>query len=372
MSRHAPSRSRRAAVAAVATLATGLPLVALGSPGDAAPAPATTGAASAAKAKPGKPGKPGKKAKYQHRAKVGAQVLRVIALDTTPGVEGGKTVDLRVGRAASQLNTRKKTPAVATSKSLGGKGLADQDLSGLLTAIVAKAGPTAGEDVKPSQTLVPVPAEPLLSLGVSTGEATARWAGTRTCVPSTQVATSSTSSTADLGLLPGAIPGTPAAIGAEGTASAIESTRYTGTGTRKGLEGVATTALADLSLLGAVDIEVVADPKMVATANGRDGGAAITYTPAVLEITDPTGNPVPIPTDGAPAEIAIPANPLLGLTIQTPGIIKQKVTDNGRMAKAKSVTLRIVLSLGGQVIADVAVAPLQTKVKVPRGGIACR
>jgi hypothetical protein len=31
-----------------------------------------------------------------------------------------------------------------------------------------------------------------------------------------------------------------------------------------------------------------------------------------------------------------------------------------------------VLTLGGQVSADVAVAPLQTKVKVPKGGIACR
>jgi hypothetical protein len=363
MSRHAPSRSRRAAVAAVATLATGLPLAAVSTPGDAAPASAVE-----------KPAKPTKKKpqKYQHRAKVGAQIARAIVLDMTPGVEGGKVVDLRVGRAASQLNTRKQTPAVATSKSLGGKGLADQDLSGLLTAIVAKAGPTKGEQVQPSQTLVPVPAEPLLSLGASTGEATARWGGPKKCVPSSQVGTSSTSSTADLGILPGAIPGTPAAISAPGTASAIESARYTGSGKRAGLKGVATTALADLTLFGAVDVEVVADPKMVATANGRPGGAKITYTPAVLEITDPIGNPVPIPTDGAPAEIGIPANPLLGLTIQTPGIIKQKVTDNGRMAKAKSVALRVVLTLGGQVIADVAVAPLQTKVKVPKGGIACR
>ena len=131
-------------------------------------------------------------------------------------------------------------------------------------------------------------------------------------------------------------------------------------------------ALADIGLFGdMVNVEVVADPKMVAVATGRPGKAKITYTPAVLEITGPDGSPVPIPTDGAPAEIGIPTNPLLGLTIQFPGIISEKVTDNGRMAKAKSVTLRLVLSLAGQVIADVAVAPLQTKVKVPKGGITC-
>jgi hypothetical protein len=310
--------------------------------------------------------------KYQHRAKVGAQVLRVLVLDQTPGIEGGKVVDLRVGRASSMLNTRKATPSISTSKSLGGRGLADNDLSGLLTALVAKAGPTKGTDEIPSQTLVPVPAEPLLSVGASTGEAMARWAGKRSCVPGSQEATSSMSSTADATVLPGAIPGTGSLLALDGTASAIQHTQYLPRGDRAGLKGVATTGLADLELFGgAVGVEVVSDPKMVATATGRPGGAKIDYTPAVLEITGPDGQPVPIPTDGAPAEISFPENPLLGLTLQFPGVIKEKVTENGRMAKAKSVTLRAVLSLGGQVIADVAVAPLQTKVKVPKNGIAC-
>lgn len=310
--------------------------------------------------------------KYQHRAKVGAQILRVLVLDQTPGIEGGKVVDLRVGRASSMLNTRKPTPSISTSKSLGGRGLADNDLSGLLTALVAKAGPSKGTDKIPNQTLVPVPAEPLLSLGASSGEAMARWAGKRSCVPGGQDATSSMSSTTDATVLPGAIPGTGSLLALDGTASAIQSTQYLPRGDRAGLKGVATTGLADLELFGgAVGVEVSSDPKMVARATGRPGGAKIEYTPAVLEITGPDGQPVPIPTDGAPAEISFPENPLLGLTLQFPGVIKEKVTENGRMAKAKSVTLRAVLSLGGQVIADIAVAPLQTKVKVPKNGIAC-
>ena len=345
-----PRRTTRMTMAMATAVATALPLVAF----HAAPAEAAG------------------TQKYQHRAKVGAQVLRVIALDQTPGIEGGKVVDLRVGRASSMLNTRRATPAVSTSKSLGGRGLADNDLSGQLTALVAKAGPSKGPDEIPSQTLVPVPAEPLLSAGVSSGEAMARWAGKRSCVPGGQDATSSTSSTTDVTVLPGAIPDAGSLLALDGTASAFQRTQYLPRGDRAGLKGVATTGLADLALFGgAVGVEVVSDPKMVATATGREGGATIEYTPAVLEITGPDGQPVPIPTDGAPAEIAFPENPLLGLTLQFPGVIKEKVTENGRMAKAKSVTLRAVLSLGGQVIADIAVAPLQTKVKVPRNGIAC-
>lgn len=336
--------------------ATALPLLALQSAPGAA-APARSGDAIQ---------------KYHHRAKVGAQVLRVIALDQTPGVEGGKTVDLRVGRAAAQVNTRKATPVVSTSKSLGGRGLAASDLSGLLTALVAKAGPDKETDTIPSQTLVPVPAEPLLSLGVSTGDASARWNGPRTCVTGSKPATTSTSSTTDVVVLPGAIPDTGSLLALDGTASATQRTVYLPRGDRAGLKGVVSTALADLELFGGlVGVDVVADPKMVATATGRPGGAKIDYTPAVLEITGPDGEPVPVATDGTPTEVALPENPLLGLTLQLPGVIKEKVNDNGRLAKAKSVTLRAVLSLGGQVIADVAVAPLQSKVKVPRGGIAC-
>lgn len=344
------SRLRRIGVAVAATLATTLPLLAV------------TGA----------PAEAGKQ-KYHHRAKVGAQVARVLVLDQTPGIEGGKVVDLRVGRAAGNINSRKAAPAVATAKTLGGRGLGDTDLSGLLTAQVAKAGREKGTQEAPATTLVPVPAAPLLSLGVSSGQALARWGGPKKCVAGRKVATTSTSSTTDLALLPGAIPGLTTLLSLDGTASAIESTRYLPKKRKAGLRGIATTALADIALLGDnVNIEVVADPKMVASATGRKGKAKIKYVPAVLEITGPGGAAVPIPTDGSPAEIAIPENPLLGLTIQFPGIIKEKVAANGRMAKAKSVTLRVVVSLGGQVIADVALAPLQTKVKVPKGGITCR
>uniref|UniRef100_UPI00261785B5 hypothetical protein n=1 Tax=uncultured Nocardioides sp. TaxID=198441 RepID=UPI00261785B5 len=338
--------------------------------GPAATAPVATVDVPAARA--GKKNKKKGTQKYHHRAKVGAQVLRAIVLDQAPGVEGDKVVDLRIGRAAANINTRKASKAVSTSKTLGGRGLADTDLSGLLTGMVAKAGPEKGKEEVPSQTLVPVPAAPLLTLGVSTGETKARWNGPRTCVPGGKTVTSSSSSTADLAVLPGVIPGFGALLGLDGTVSATQKTAYLPKKKKSGLKAVATTGLADLGLFGdMVSIEVVSDPKMVATATGRPGKAKITYTPAVLEITGPDGSPVPIPTDGAPAEIGIPANPLLGLTIQFPGIINEKVSENGRLAKAKSVTLRLVLTLGGVTIADVAVAPLQTKVKVPKGGITC-
>ncbi|MCK5930395.1 MAG: hypothetical protein KAG80_19525, partial [Nocardioides sp.] len=339
--------------------------------GPAATAPVATVDVPAARAGKKKNKKKGTQ-KYHHRAKVGAQVLRAIVLDQAPGVEGDKVVDLRIGRAAANINTRKASKAVSTSKTLGGRGLADTDLSGLLTGMVAKAGPEKGKEEVPSQTLVPVPAAPLLTLGVSTGETKARWNGPRTCVPGGKTVTSSSSSTADLAVLPGVIPGFGALLGLDGTVSATQKTAYLPKKKKAGLKAVATTGLADLGLFGdMVSIEVVSDPKMVATATGRPGKAKITYTPAVLEITGPDGSPVPIPTDGAPAEIGIPANPLLGLTIQFPGIINEKVSENGRLAKAKSVTLRLVVTLGGVTIADVAVAPLQTKVKVPKGGITC-
>jgi hypothetical protein len=362
MSRHTYRTRALAAAGTVALLSTALTATVTSGSVGAGAAPAERAPTAAARKGT---------QKYAHRAKVGSQVLRVIALDQTPGIEGGKVLDLRVGRAASNINTRKAIPVVSTSKSLGGRGLADTDLSGLLTGLVAQAGKDKGAEKIPSQTLVSVPAEPLLSLGVSTGDALARWSGAKKCVPGTKKVTASTSSTVDAALLPGVIPGFGSLLGL-GAASAGQSTMYLPKKDRSGLKGVATAGLADLELFGgAVNVEVVSDPKMVARATGRPGGAKIVYTPAVLEITGPDGQPIPIPTGGAPAEIGIPANPLLGLTIQFPGVLSEKVSENGRMAKAKSVTLRVVLSLGGQVIADVAVASLQTKVKVPRGGIAC-
>ena len=365
MSRPAPSRLRRTSVAAVAALATSLPLVALGTPGEALPAPAAV-------EKPSKPGKPGKKPKFQHRAKVGAQIVRAIVLDATPGVEGGKTVDLRVGRAASNLNTRKQVPSVSTSKNLGGKGLADNDLSALLTALVAKAGPTPGTEDVPETVMVPIPGAPLLTADVSSGATRATWAGKGRCVPGGQDATTSTASTADLALLPDAAPGFSSLLALPGTAHASQSARYLVEKGRAGLTGTATTNLGDLVLFGGMlAVNVVSDPVMTATATGKPGGARIEYTPAVLSITGPDGAPMALPTDGAPAEIDIPLDPLAHVTIQFPGVIKEKVREDGRLAKAKSVALRVVLSLGGQVVADVAVAPLQTKVKVPRGGISC-
>ncbi len=374
MTPHAPATVRRTALAVSTALITALPVLAVsGAPaGAAARSDAASSASATTDALAARAGKKKGTQKSHHRAKVGSQVLRAIVLDQTPGIEGGKVVDLRVGRAAANINTRKENTAVSTSKTLGGRGLADNDLSGLLTALVAKVGPAKGKEAVPSQTLVPVPAEPLLSLGVSTGDTMARWNGPKKCVPGRKAVTSSTSSTADLAVLPSVIPGFGSLLGLDGTVSAIQKTSYLPKKKKAGLKAVATTALADIGLFGdMVNVEVVADPKMVAVATGRPGKAKITYTPAVLEITGPDGSPVPIPTDGAPAEIGIPTNPLLGLTIQFPGIISEKVTDNGRMAKAKSVTLRLVLSLAGQVIADVAVAPLQTKVKVPKGGITC-
>ena len=374
MTPHAPATVRRTALAVSTALITALPVLAVsGAPaGAAARSDAASSASATTDALAARAGKKKGTQKSHHRAKVGSQVLRAIVLDQTPGIEGGKVVDLRVGRAAANINTRKENTAVSTSKTLGGRGLADNDLSGLLTALVAKVGPAKGKEAVPSQTLVPVPAEPLLSLGVSTGDTMARWNGPKKCVPGRKAVTSSTSSTADLAVLPSVIPGFGSLLGLDGTVSAIQKTSYLPKKKKAGLKAVATTALADIGLFGdMVNVEVVADPKMVAVATGRPGKAKITYTPAVLEITGPDGSPVPIPTDGAPAEIGIPANPLLGLTIQFPGIINEKVSENGRLAKAKSVTLRLVLSLAGQVIADVAVAPLQTKVKVPKGGITC-
>ena len=368
---HTPrSRVRRASVAAVASIALGLPLVALSTPGEALPAPAAV-----EKPKPGKPGKVknGTKRPKQYRAKIGAQIVRVILLDGTPGVEGGKVGDLRIGRAASNINTRKKIPAVSTSKNIGGRGLADNDLSGLLTALVAQAGPTPGTSEQPYTEVLGIPGAPLVTAAVSSGQTAATWAGKGKCVSSKQDATSGMASTADLAIAPDAAPGVSSLVGLPGTAYARQTTRYLVSKGRAGVTGTATTSLGDLVLFGGMlNVNVVSDPVMTATATGKPGGAKVEYTPAVLAITGPDGVPMTIPTDGAPAEIDIPLDPIAHVTIQFPGIIKEKVLENGRLAKAKSVALRVVLSLGGQVVADVAVAPLQTKMKVPAGGISCR
>lgn len=312
--------------------------------------------------------------KYHHRSKVGAQSLRAVVLDRATDGQGSKLIDLRIGRTAAKVNSRSDIPVRSTSKSLGGRGLADLDLSGVLTGLSAQAGPAKDADIQPNQTLVPVPLEPLLSLGVSTGETTARWNGPRSCVPTGKKATSATTSTADLALLPDIVPGLASLLSVDGLVSSSQSIRYLKRSNgRLGMRAAGSTSLAGLSLFGAVTIRLVSPPKLVAVADGRPGRAKVKYTPAVLQIEGPGGVPIPIPSPGElPTDISLPANPLLGLSIQLPGIQTQKVSENGRLARAKAVTFRISVTLGGVGIADISVAPLQAKVKVPRGGIACR
>ncbi len=311
--------------------------------------------------------------RYHHRSKVGAQSLRAVVLDRAAEGEGSKVIDLRIGRTAAKVNSRSPIPVRSTSKSLGGRGLADLDLSGVLTGITAEAGPTKGADIQPNQTLVPLPLEPLLSLGVSTGEAAARWNGPGSCVPTGKKATSATTSTADVALLPDIVPGLPSLLSVDGLVSSSQSLRYLDRKNgRLGMRAAGSTSIVGLSLFGAVTIRLVSPPKLVAVATGRPGKAKVKYTPAVVQIEGPDGAPIPIPSPGdLPTEFSLPANPLLGLSIQLPGIQAQKVSENGRLARAKAVTLRISVTLGGVGLADISVAPLQAKVKVPRGGIAC-
>jgi hypothetical protein len=289
-----------------------------------------------------------------YSAQSSAEALHVNALNLS-SAGGPDVADLVVAQSAD-------------AKNLAGSALVGQNLP-LLSTAHAAASNTAKSPAPVSNTTVPAAVPGLVSLGVSTSTAAAKWAGDRSCLPTGGFYSKSTSEVAGVQLAPGSTP----VLSVPGTISAWENTGLVRTGKPNGNSAVRSSAggsTAKVLLLGGqLTVNVESAPKLVATASGVSGGAKVSWTPAKVSVVTPGGT-IDVPLNGTPVSVASPANPALTVELSISAPV-QHVASTGRHADATAATLHIKAALGPAVIADVNLLPLKVSATAPTGGIDC-
>jgi hypothetical protein len=299
-----------------------------------------------------------------------------VGLSTTPDVPGlGSLVDLVIGETSGTVSPSASPRAVAEARNLSAEGALLQNLP--VPSVARSEATDANRDPGADDaTAVPVAIPGVANLGAFSATAQARWGGDDSCLPANGLFTSSVATTASASVLPLDLPGVSAATLVElpGEVSVAQRSSLTSTSVpgKKAVRSVATTGTADLSLVGdAAQVEVISAPTLVATAAGTDGGASVEYTAAVLEVTGPDGEEFILPTDGAPASIALPDNPLLTLQLSIPEPTNVVESADGRTASGDAATLEVALKLADVTVAEAQLFPMHAEAEAPTGGVTC-
>lgn len=228
------------------------------------------------------------------------------------------------------------------------------------------------------ETLIDVPADPLLNATVARASADSNW-NTGGCVPvGTPIATSQ-SHLANANVL----TGTPAGDALVALNNAQGETVFTHTTTElvdvtgqvtKGVRSTALTQLTAITLFKGTDnqltVNVLAPPQVQAVATGQPGGAEVTYTEPVLQVVDSTGN-ILGELNAASANFELDLSPLAILRL---GHLTSDVADDGTSAEGRAVLLEvIVLDQPGSIepLARLTVAGGEVSASVPAGGVDC-
>ncbi len=337
-----------------------------------------TGIAIAASAPPVAAAAPG-----PYGGSASADLIHVTALDVPNTFT---LADLAVAPARSQVLSTgigggaPRSSARATNLDVGLLQPAIPSLPGLLVDVSQTAPPDNAQPA--AQTLVPLPLDPIANIGVGTASARARWVSDTECVPPGTPIATSRSSLADVKVLtlgtslPGGSAGTSLLSlvnGAGGTVFTDTATSLfdTGGGTA-GLRSTATTQVTGVVLFAGtanqVTINVLAPPTVTAEASGQPGGAKVTYTAPVLQVTVPGGQTFTLDAATANQTLDIPA--LLHLELGT--LTKTEAAD-GTSASGQADLLRITLLTNPLPLtaADISIAAGSVSAQVPSGGISC-
>ncbi len=330
----------------------------------------------------------------------GAELLSVDAL----GLAGTSVVDLGVGQADAEVDSTGGLPGApdtvrsrAASANLSPLALLEQlDLSSLLVSGEQTAPPTAPGPV--TESLLPLPVNPLLDLSVSNVSDRAIWGvGDAECASLSEPLSSAHVDTAGLELLdldglglggvvslletllnvdvPGA---SVLSLGDGLTASDGDVSLVPGSGGRYGVQSGASSSLADVSLLGGlIRLGVVSAPSLTATATGVAGGASVDYQAPVVTVQIAGFDPIVLDPQGQTVlETPDELSGLLDLRIAL-GDLDQDVAPDGTSASATASLVSVDLSLLGP-LADLLdlsvhldVAPLSASATVPAGGVDC-
>jgi len=220
--------------------------------------------------------------------------------------------------------------------------------------------------------LLTVPAAPVLTAEVTTADAHARWKNDDECITSGPLSNAITK-LADAVVLPASPLGGDAVAldnsadptGASVSQTTVQLVKQPATATNYAVRTTALTEVTSVSLLGgAVVVEVIAAPKVVATATGVAGTATVQVTQPVLEINGQT-----LVAGDTINPINIPGGPVVELTA---GTVTSSVAANGTVASGSGNLLSLkLLSVLGEPLVELSVGDVSARSVAPAGGVNC-
>jgi len=304
------------------------------------------------------------------------------AVDSGGGLTSGSTTGLSSTAHATNLNVNLLSGAIP------------------LDNLLVQANQTAPPDnAKPAtDTLLSLPANPLLDATVASASAHARFIPGQ-CVPAGTPISDSSSFVADASLLNGVIPGGSAkssllsvdnAQGATVSSHTTDQLVTVSGQSTDGLESSAETQLTGVTLLSgtpnALTINVVAPDEISASATGTPGGAKVTYQEPILDVVQGGKDLGSLDAANPSMSIGPLSGPgglnlgIISLSIGSPTNVTQ--SSDGTHASggisllhvsvpAVALGSPIPLPAGVPTVLDLEVSPLTASATVPSGGVSC-
>lgn len=314
--------------------------------------------------------------------------------------------DVILSPASTSVDTSATPRSTASGANLDATLLGEiTQLSDILTSATQEAPPDNAEPTV--ETLIPVPADPVVNAGVSTSSAHARWPGDGVCLAPGEPIARGFNETAGADVLIVDETTTVATVnneqgGVSGTSSEVTTAEVPGE-TGRALVSTSATQVDEVTLFQGTPLEisigVVATPTLTATATGQPGGASVTYEGDIVTIEAPEdGAFFPLGELGTQVNQVLEDQILgdlvdqLDLNVLDPlaetGVINLQITtgqdtlesqvaDDGTGAAGSAAVARvrlIVLEAAGEdPVLDVSVdvGPMTASAAVPAGGINC-
>ena len=293
----------------------------------------------------------------------------------------GPLARVAIGRSSGTVDPASATDNVrATSTNLDAGMLAQVALP--IDQVTATAAPRSGPT---SRTLLPVPANPLITPGLLTGSVTADYGSSTgaTCPTAVNgVRTYSDATTTLASAVVGdlsAVPGLPAGVPAHVASVSASHTRATtqlvdDSAGGSDVESVTTTSVGDVSLFGGQAVIKVTSPVVLrAHSDGAQGTVAYDSPPTIRVLTA-AGPPIDVPLNASPVTVPI-VIPGLESSVTITAFAFTDESAGAVAAGGSQALLRVDVDLNAATtpIADVhlSLAPQSVRATAPAGGVAC-
>lgn len=166
--------------------------------------------------------------------------------------------------------------------------------------------------------------------------------------------------------------GSPDGDGASGSDARI-TLEPIADGRGAGVRARASSRVGSISVAGAYELRVIGEPELLARANGRPGGASISYSAPAIEVVDLGSGETVAQIDASQHSVDLPADPVAGsfITVRLGVVHDAIVLDDGTHASAEAdlVSLRFTDPAGAYEQFDLRVATLSVSATSPAGGV---